>query len=426
MATLQSSSLSFCTIVHAFFCSMRCAKFSRCGAFFERFAFSHFLKARTDESQPYEIRTLLSQFVSQLGGLGQVLLNLLESFCALSSLTSKSVTLSNKFLTAHALKEAKLVAECFFYLFFCDPLGAASTSVVQMLKQNQFLKQLLNVLEANFTMEESLLHQVVFIMTLTVQSLFVVTLGGQANALGGHEEVLTSSFLEQTDHLLCSLKNRELRSLLQVAFAVLVRKRGPAVISVASEMSSANFVRATEHDAFGLLASLLDHPSYGSDDSSFEAYGVVLDRLLSGLVVSFFPELAEFKRSEEEYLAYEKERTQRSAVQKSGGSNQSSVGRLFYDQQQLQQQQQQQHQQQLQEHEQQGPNRFSQFMLLMQNAYRGQPALAEKYWDFRGEKDPENKSLHFFLGMAGRDGWQVRTPAGFCSYLNMLTSFASV
>ena len=26
--------------------------------------------------------------------------------------------------------------------------------------------------------------------------------------------------------------------------------------------------------------------------------------------------------------------------------------------------------------------------------------------------------------MAGRDGWQVRTPEGFCAYLDMLSSFA--
>jgi hypothetical protein len=134
-------------------------------------------------------------------------------------------------------------------------------------------------------------------------------------------------------------------------------------------------------------------------------------------------------------LAYEKERTQR--VQKGGqgiGAGATTVGRLqlgSYDshqrhlQQQNLQQQQQQQQQMQQQQQDERPKRFTQFMLLMQNAYRNQPVLAEKYWDFRGEKDPEGKGLHFFLGMAGRDGWQVRTPAGFCSYLDMLASFAS-
>ncbi len=392
------------------------------------------LKARTDETQPYEIRLLLQQFVAQLHGLDQVLLSLLEAFYGLSGQTSKSVTLSNKYLTPHVLKEAKLVAECLFYFFFCDAGSSTSSAVSEFLKRG--LKQLLTLLDANFTMEETLLHEVTFTLVLTVHSLFVMTLGG--SSVMPEDDLLTSAFLEQTDHTLASvLKNKELRGLLQLSFCVLVRRRGPAVCSVATEMSAANFARATEQEAFAVLATLLDHPSYGSSgDDGIEAYACVLDRLLSGLVVSFFPELAEFKRSEEEHLAYEKERTQRS-TQKSNGSvvGRMQLGAMWDHQQRIQNQQQPLHQQQQQQQHQQHldsdsnqddrPKRFSQFMLLMQNAYRGQPVLAEKYWDFRGEKDPDNKSLHFFLGMAGRDGWQVRTPAGFCSYLNMLASFAS-
>jgi hypothetical protein len=400
-------------------------------------ALREILKARTDESQPYEIRTLLSQFVAQLTqqprGLVSVLLSLLESFCALSSQTNKSLSLSNKFLTPHALKEAKLVAECLFYLFYCDPLGASSGVMVQLQKQGHF-KQLLGLIEAHFTVEESLLHDVLFTLVLTVQSIFVVTLNSATLVVSPDEEVLTSAFLEQTDHALSLMKNKEARGVLQLAFCVLVRRRGPSVCSVASEMSVANFVRGCESEGFAVLAGLLDHPSYGSDDN-LEAYGYVLDRLLTGLVIAFLQELSELKRSEEEYLAYEKERTQR--VQKGGqgiGAGATTVGRLqlgSYDshqrhlQQQNLQQQQQQQQQMQQQQQDERPKRFTQFMLLMQNAYRNQPVLAEKYWDFRGEKDPEGKGLHFFLGMAGRDGWQVRTPAGFCSYLDMLASFAS-
>ncbi len=417
------------------------------------------LKARTDDSQPYEIRTLLVQFVSQLlvhqpHGLLHSLLSLLQSFGALSAHSTKTrgagleeLALSNKYLTPHSLKEAKLVAECVFYLIFCDPPG--STLLLSQLHKQGHLKNMIGLLESFFTPEDSLLHSVWTTVLFTVQTVFLLALGSDrpinvavtslsnvsasaSFASGGgaaaDEEVLSSSFLETMDHSLDTMKNKEAKAALQVAFVVLVRRRGPSVCSFATEMSASNFSRsAVQGDAFPVLAALLDHPSYIADEDNLEAFGIVVDRLLTGLIFAFLPELSELKRGEEEQLAYEKEQLQR--MQK--GRQQMGVSHMYMDRQQLQQQM-QSPQLQLQLQAQQDdaqqedrPKRFTQFMALMQNAYRGQPVLAEKYWDFRGEKDAENKGLHYFLGMAGRDGWQVRTPAGFCSYLDMLSSFAS-
>lgn len=160
------------------------------------------------------------------------------------------------------------MAECLFFLFFCDPAGAASPAVASLVRQGQ-LQQLLKLLDAHFTLEESLLHEAVFIVALAVQSLFVWTLmGGQQQQQQQEDGLLTGALLEQLDEQLLRLGNKEARALLQLAFGVLVRRRGAAVSSVAAEMSAANFARATGGEALGTLAGLLDHPSYGHDDGA--------------------------------------------------------------------------------------------------------------------------------------------------------------
>jgi hypothetical protein len=41
------------------------------------------------------------------------------------------------------------------------------------------------------------------------------------------------------------------------------------------------------------------------------------------------------------------------------------------------------------------------------------------------EKNPNNKQLHLFLGVAGRDGWLLRSTHGFCAYVSLLSSLGS-
>lgn len=369
------------------------------------------LRARVDETQPYDLRTLLTQFVAQLvapgaeqgaEGLTQVLLSLLQSYNSISAHKNRSTRGDDqqqqmqlsKHMSPHALKEAKLVAECLFYLFYCDP-GSQMSQIVN--KQNVFTT-IVNMIDSFFTTEEVPLHSVNTILVFTAYCIFMM-LGSERKTFQD-EEVLSSAFLQRCDNALINMKNKEAQQALGLPFSVLVRRRGPSVSSIAADMSAAAFVRyCVEGDAFSVMASVLDRTSYATDDN-FLHFGTVVDRVLSGMILYFFPEITDLKRSEEEQLAYEKERLQRAAnvrLQTSATAIEVAEER---------------------------PKRFTQFMRLMQVAYRKQPTLSEKYWDFRGEKDVDNKRLHYFLGVAGRDGWQVRTPAGFCAYLDMLSSFA--
>ena len=353
-------------------------------------------------------------------------MHLLESFCALTAHSVKTqpvgeeVVLTNKFLTPHARKEAKLVAECLFYLYYCDPPGSELTA--QLVSQNH-LQQLIVSVDSFFTTDPlAMLHEVWLIQMLTVQAIFLLTLGGDRPAGKASEDtVLSSSFLDTMDATLRNMRNKDAQQVLQIAFAVLVRRRGPSVSSNATAMSAQSFSRAcVDAEAFTTLTVLLKHPAYGKDDN-LVAFGSVFDKLLTGLILGFLPELADIKRAEEERLVYEKERAQRGAT--NGGAMGMGMGGMGRTRMQMSGAPVGDHQAIVSAPEER-PRRFAELMLLMQHAYKNQPTLSEKYWDFRGEKEVENKNLHHFLGMAGRDGYQVHTPEGFCLYMDLLSSFA--
>ena len=185
-------------------------------------------RARVDDSQPYEIRTLLTQYVSQLlspssdlksEGLIQGLINLLKSHY--SSIASKnnnrysfstssncclfhlvlilSLSLSksrrarddnnNKYFTAHSMKETKLVCECLFYVYYCDPQNNTTA-----LFRDSHLEQLIALIDTYYSSEESAsMQQINSMLVFTVFCVLLSVLGVEKG-----EEVL---FFNQTNSL---------------------------------------------------------------------------------------------------------------------------------------------------------------------------------------------------------------------------------
>jgi hypothetical protein len=167
-------------------------------------------------------------------------------------------------------------------------------------------------------------------LLLMLQSMFLMVLGnGNGDGAGRNAApiMFNEQSIRQMDGYLRALPDTEVRAVLLLAWAVLLRTRGAAVApALAHDMSRRAFDRSCDGDAFPFMAWVLERPGYCEEGVEGGYVAEAANRLLTGLVLTFFTELADLKREEEEQLAHEREKQQRGGAVAAGSGGGSGGG----------------------------------------------------------------------------------------------------